>query len=106
MPPRDPLPWGVVRPRGGGQARPAVRLGDDAVVLAPLATPALLAPHPDVARALQAPELNALIELGPDAWRGLRERLREIVAAGAVPGAARVPLSECEAVLPIRVTDY
>ena len=75
-------------------------------MLASLATPALLAPDPDLARALQAPDLNALIELGPPAWRSLRARLREIVAAGAVPAEARVALADCEVLLPVRVTDY
>lgn len=100
------LPWGVVRPRDGGRALPAVRLGGDAIVLAALATPALLAPEPAVARALHEPDLNALIELGPPAWSALRSRLREILAAGAVPAAARVALADCEALLPVRVADY
>ncbi len=100
------LPWGIVRPRSGGLALPAVRLGEDAVVLAALATPALLAPDPDLARALQAPDLNALIELGPSAWGALRERLRELVDAEAIPAAARLPLAACELLLPVRITDY
>ena len=100
------LPWGVVRPRSGGRALPAVRLGDDAVVLAALATPALLAPRPDLARALQAPNLNALIELGPAAWGELRARLLELVHADAIPAVARLALADCEALLPVRVTDY
>jgi fumarylacetoacetase len=99
------LPWGVVRPPGG-RPLPAVRLGDDAVVLAALATPALLAPGPELALALQAPELNALIELGAPVWRALRERLLELVAADAIPAHARVALADCEVLLAIRVTDY
>ena len=61
---RATLPWGVVRPRDGGRALPAVRAGDDAIVLATLATAGLLAPDPDLGHALHEPDLNALIELG------------------------------------------
>jgi fumarylacetoacetase len=100
------LPWGVVRPRGGARALPAVRAGDDAVVLATLATAGLLHPDPDLTHALREPDLNALIELGPGAWRALRERLAEIVAADAVPDFARLAIDECEAVRPVRITDY
>jgi fumarylacetoacetase len=100
------LPWGVVRPRGGGRALPAVRVGDDAVVLATLAQAGLLDPDPDLVHALHEPDLNALIELGCSAWRALRERLREIVAADAIPAAARLSSSTCETVRPVRVTDF
>jgi fumarylacetoacetase len=101
-----PLPWGVVAPRGGGRALPAVRLGDDAVVLAALATSALLAPQPSLTRALHEPTLNALIELGPDVWRDLRERLHALAEADAIPVSARLALADCEALLPVRVGDY
>jgi fumarylacetoacetase len=104
--PLDPLAWGVVRPRDGGRALPAVRVGDDAVVLATLETAGLLPPDPDLAHALHEPDLNALIELGPAAWRALRERLRDIVAEDALPDVARLPLAGCEALRPVRITDF
>jgi fumarylacetoacetase len=102
----ETLPWGVVRPRDGARALPAVRVGDDAVVLATLATAGLLAPDPDLAHALHEPDLNALIELGPAAWRALRERLLDIVAERALPSFARLPLAGCEALRPVRITDF
>jgi fumarylacetoacetase len=102
----ETLPWGVVRPRDGGRALPAVRAGDDAVVLAALATAGLLAPDPGLAHALGEPDLNALIELGPAVWRALRERLLELVAADAIPAVARLPLTGCEVLRPVRITDY
>src|SRR5690349_6688562 len=99
------LPWGVVRPRGGRRALPAVRCGDDALVLATLAKEGLLGDSQALASALQAPALNALIELGPAAWAELRERLAELVAAGAVPEAARLALTACDTLLPVAVSD-
>jgi len=100
------FPWGVVRPRAGGRALPAVRAGDDAVVLATLAQIGLLGADPELAHALLEPDLNALIELGRPAWQALRERLREVAAAGAIPAGARLPLAACETVRPVRITDY
>jgi fumarylacetoacetase len=100
------LPWGVVRARGGGRALPAVRLGDDAVVLATLLTAGLLPPGAGLSQALHEPDLNALIALGPDAWGELRERLLLLAAEDAIPDLARLPLDDCEALLPIRVGDF
>ena len=53
-----------------------------------------------LADALAQPRLNALIELGPRAWRELRALALE------APAPARVPLGACDAQLPVRVTDY
>jgi fumarylacetoacetase len=100
----DHLPWGLVRSGGAKRALPAVRYGDDAIVLSSLA--GLLPRDAEVAHALEAPDLNALVELGPAAWAGLRARLLEIVDAAAVPSSALVALRECEALRPVRVTDY
>lgn len=100
------LPWGVVRPRGGGRALPAVRAGDDAVVLATLADAGLLDCGADLRHALHEPDLNALIELGRPTWRALRERLRALVAADAIPAAARLAPPAYEVVRPIRITDF
>ena len=99
------LPWGVVRPHGTHRALPAVRCGDDALVLAALAEEGLLGSRQDVAAALRQQTLNALIELGPAGWSDLRDRLGEIVAAGAVTAAARVALDACDVLLPIAITD-
>jgi len=96
----------VVRPRAGGRALPAVRAGEDAVVLHALATAGLLEPDPDLAQALGEPDLNALIELGPAAWSALRERLSELLEAGAIPATAHLTAPQYDAVLPVRVADY
>src|SRR5258708_5230034 len=105
-PPELQLQWGVVRPRGGGRALPALRLGEEAVVLATLASAGLLAPDAQLARALGEPDLNALVELGPPAWADVLDRVRALAHADALPASARVALSACEALLPVRVVDF
>ncbi|MBW3608216.1 MAG: fumarylacetoacetate hydrolase family protein [Actinobacteria bacterium] len=100
MRPRDgsseaPLPLGVVRVCGGAP-RLALRDGDDVLLASELA----VADEPELRAALAAPSLNALIELGPAAWHAIQR------AAADPPAAARLPLRDCEPVLPIRVTDF
>jgi fumarylacetoacetase len=89
------LAWGVVRVRGGPPL-PALRDGADVVIAAELP----LDDDPDLARAVCAPDLNALIELGQAAWHAVR------AAALDAPPAARVALADCEPVLPIRPRDF
>src|SRR4051812_1239616 len=87
--------WGVVRV-GGAAPQPAARLGEDVVLLAALD----LGDDPRLADAVRAPDLNALIELGPATWRAV------LAAAADAPATAHVPLADCEPVLPVRVPDY
>ncbi len=111
------LPYGVVRVRGG-VPRPAVRIGDRALMLAPLAAAGLLDPvgrssPAALRRAVEAPTLNRLLELGPPTWSRLRARLAELLAAGSselgeagLADDALVPLAEAEELLPVVVGDY
>lgn len=89
------LPYGVLRVRGG-KPQPALRDGDDGLLLSELALPA----DPGIEQAARARDLNALIELGPAAWQAVQR------AAADAPADARVCLRDCEPVLPIRVTDF
>jgi len=110
------LPYGVVR-APGTSPQPAARIGDRALLLAPLAQAGLLdTPGSDAGalrRALQAPTLNPLLELGRPTWSGLRARLTELIAAGnsevadaGLADEALVPLAEAEELMPIEVGDY
>jgi fumarylacetoacetase len=89
------MQWGVVRV-DGGEPRPALRDGDHGVLAAELP----LADDPDLQHAVNAPTLNALVELGPAAWRAVQD------AAADAPDAARIALEDVTAVLPVRVPDY
>ena len=110
------LPYGVIRARGAGP-RPAVRIGGRGLLLAPLAEAGLLdsatADSAVLGRALEVPNLNALVELGRPAWSGLRARLTELLRAGnseladaGLADEALVPLAEAEELHPIEVGDY
>jgi fumarylacetoacetase len=111
------LPYGVIRARGGAP-RPAVRIGDSALVLEPLAASALLESVAEsdpegLRRALAEPTLNRLLELGRPTWSRLRARLTELLGAGngeltdaGIADDALVPLDEAEEVVPIEVGDY
>jgi fumarylacetoacetase len=90
------LQWGVVGVRGG-PPRPALRDGDEVIVAADLALDGGDASLDD---ALGSPTLNALIELGPAAWRAVR------AAAADAPPAARIALAETTAHLPVDIRDY
>jgi fumarylacetoacetase len=92
---RQSMQWGVVRVRGG-DPQPALRAGDEVLLAAELP----LGPDPDLRHALDAPTLNALIELGPAAWRAVQD------AAADAPDAARIALEDVTNVLPVRIPDY
>jgi fumarylacetoacetase len=83
------LPYGAVGPDL------VVRVGDEALPLAPLEAPAGLPPG-----TLSGPVLNPLLKLGRDAWTALRATIRERLEAGA----ELVPLGEPR--LPLAVGDY
>ena len=110
------LPFGVIRV-ASGSPQPAVRIGDRALPLSPVAAAGLLdsvSGDPAVlSGALEAPTLNPLLELGSETWTRLRARLTELLAAGnteltdgGVADRALVGLAEAEELLPIEVGDF
>jgi fumarylacetoacetase len=115
------LPYGVIR-RPNADPLPAVRIGDQALVLATLAEAGLLdavessagsASDRALADALAQPSLNGLLQLGAGTWSALRSRLAELLAAenpelrdSTLAERALVPLTEVETALPVEVGDY
>jgi fumarylacetoacetase len=101
------LPFGAVA-RGGGPARPAVRIGDRALILQPLAEAGLLGDLPE--GVLSGPVLNPYLALGRETWSATRaaliELLREDAPEREAAAAALVPLAEVEVRLPIAIGDY
>ena len=101
------LPFGAVA-RGSGPARPAVRIGDHALILQPLAEAGLLGDLPD--GVLAGPVLNPFLALGREAWSATRAALTELLREDAserdVAAAALVPLADVEARLPVAIGDY
>ncbi|WP_280348899.1 fumarylacetoacetase [Nocardia neocaledoniensis] len=88
------LPYGVFAPPGG-PFRVGARLGDTVLDLV-----ALLG-DPIFAR----PDLNAFLAAGPDRWRSVRARLRELAEA-ELPIDAVHPVNAVELALPVRIGDY
>jgi fumarylacetoacetase len=93
---RPNLKWGVVSV-GGGAPWPALLDGDEVLIASQLR----LEEDRDLARALRSPTLNALVELGPAAWRDVLD-----AAAAYVPADARIPLADVTPVRPVDVSDY
>jgi fumarylacetoacetase len=99
------LPYGAVMRRGGRRPGLAVRLGDDAVLLAVLEELGLLVEAGLPTQALRAPALNQLLSLGPDAWAALRATLQEVLADGP-PAEAAVHLADVDVVCPVGIGNY
>src|SRR5689334_2938391 len=101
------LPFGAVA-RGDGPATPAVRIGENALLLQPLAEVGLLGNLPPSTFA--GPTLNPFLALGRPAWSTTRAALTELLREDApereAAAAALVPLSQVEARLPIAIGDY
>src|SRR3954464_15416257 len=95
------LQWGVGRPRGA-HASIALRTGDRALLLRTAADEGLLGHDRDLRHAVAEPTLNALIELGRNAWQAVEQRARELIDGGH----QLVSLGFCESLLPVRITDY
>jgi fumarylacetoacetase len=96
------LPFGVVA-RPGEPDQPAVRFGDDALLLAPLDAAGLLGDLPP--GVLSGPVLNPFLALGRPAWSQVRARVTELLGTGD-ERAVLVPLDELEVRLPLAIGDY
>jgi fumarylacetoacetase len=108
------LPFGVFRRRGESGARIGTAIGDRVLDVAAAAKAAR--PHIDsaIVAACSQTTLNALMALGPEAWRALRVAVSQLLRAdGADMGARRgtveallVPMADVEMLLPATIGDY
>ncbi|HEY2257324.1 MAG TPA: fumarylacetoacetase [Variovorax sp.] len=112
--PLQNLPFSVFRLRASTEAfRGGVAIGDQIVDLAALARSGLL--HGSAAQAAAAcaqNRLNAFFDLGPAAWRALRQALFALLkddapsATQAALGACLLPQAQAEHALPLQIGDY
>jgi fumarylacetoacetase len=108
------LPLAEFRVRGSGKPfRGGVAVGDQVLDLAALGATALLDGAARAGCEVAAQDtLNAFMQLGPGAWRGLRHALFALLrddAAAAQQQAVRrclVPQADAEYALPTRIGDY
>ncbi|MCB9473590.1 MAG: fumarylacetoacetase [Candidatus Delongbacteria bacterium] len=109
------LPFGVFRPRSGGNARVGTAIGDHVLDLAELQLAGCFnGPCLAGTDVFCSDALNAFMALGRPAWREARERisqlLRQDVAELRDNGSLRArvfhPAAEVEMLLPARIGDY
>jgi fumarylacetoacetase len=109
------LPYGVFRPRSGGEARVGVAIGDLVLDLAFLEARGLLdTPALRGRRLFAAGKLNPFLALGRAAWAEARTRISRLLRQDepalrddtALRAQALLPLEEVEMLLPAEVGDY
>ena len=109
------LPFGVFRPRNGGDARVGVAIGDHVLDLSVLGG----AGHFRGAEfgnkpVFSEPALNSFLALGRPAWRKAREIVQRLLSAdqptlredAALRVRALIPQERVEMLLPARIGDY
>lgn len=107
--PLQNLPFGVCRPRAGGPARCASRIGDFVIDLAALeAAGHFRSDEFGVERPFAHDSLNAFMALGRPAWRRARAVLQALLTGPreALPADALRSIGEVEMLLPARIGDY
>jgi fumarylacetoacetase len=109
------LPYGVLRPRGGGGPRVGVAIGDFALDLLLLEAAGLLElPSFPGRRVFGSYPLNAFMALGRTAWRQARVALSRLLRHdepalrdnAALRERALIPLADVEMLLPVEIGDY
>jgi fumarylacetoacetase len=111
------LPFGVFRPRAGGNPRAGVAIGDQILDLSVLERGGLLtAPgFPDREQALfNRPSLNAFMACGRKVWKAVRERVSLLLRDDEpllrddleLRREALVPMDRADLLLPAEIGDY
>ena len=112
--PIENLPYGVGRPRSGGEARVLTAIGDHVLDLAAVHGAGLLSDCSGLTEKVFAqPTLNPFMALGRPVWSAVRERVTQLLSEDetalredeALVKQALVPASEFEMVLPVQIGD-
>jgi fumarylacetoacetase len=108
------LPFGVFRRGGESGGRIGVAIGNRILDVAAAAKGVRPALSTSILAACAQPTLNALMALGPEAWRELRVALSRLLSADGADVAARrgelepllTPMADAEMLLPAQIGDY
>lgn len=108
------LPYGIFRPKTGGEPRVGVAIGEFVLDLAVLESRSLLKLPGADANVFNRPSLNAFMSLGHEAWSAVRKRLQTLLseneptlcADDALRAECLIPQSAVEMLLPVDIPDY
>lgn len=108
------LPYGVFRPRAGGDARVGVAIGALVLDLAVLEERGLVRVTGAAGPVFNRPSLNGFMALGPTAWSAARRRISELLRADCptlrddaeLRAQALLPQEQVEMLLPAEIGDY
>lgn len=108
------LPYGVFRPRAGGDARIGVAIGNQVLDLREIARCAFFDTKMFPKAVFAEPALNAFMALGPAAWSSARRTLSRLLRAdeatlrddSALRERCFYPRQDVEMLLPARIGDY
>jgi fumarylacetoacetase len=109
------LPYGVFRPRGGGESRVGVAIGDHVLDLAELAEHQMFdLPDADARHVFSQGSLNAFMALGKEAWSVARKTISHLLQADVATlrdhaklrERALLPMNDVQMLLPMEIGDY
>src|SRR5262249_49801356 len=111
------LPFGIFRPRAGGNPRAGVAIGEQVVDLAALERNGLLSVPSPTGRAeplFNRPSLNAFMACGRPVWNEVRERLSLLLRDSetrlrddaALHREVIASMADVEMLLPVEIGDY
>ncbi|HXT57624.1 MAG TPA: fumarylacetoacetase [Pirellulales bacterium] len=111
------LPYGVFRPKAGGEPRVGAAVGELILDLAAVETRSLLKiqNRGQGAQSIFAQaSLNAFMALGPEAWREVRQHVSRLLRDdepmlrddAELRETALVPMADAELLLPVEIGDY
>lgn len=113
FPPQN-LPYGVFRPKTGGEARVGTAIGEYVLDLAVLEARGLLELPKVAGGVFRRDSLNTFMSLGRETWSAVRNRLQHLLSEdeptlrddAQLREAALIPQSEIELLLPVEIPDY
>lgn len=109
------LPYGVFKPKSGGNARVGVAIGDMVLTLSTLQDAGLMRTTSlDIGNVFSQSSLNQFFSLGREAWAEVRSLIQNLLQADnpvlrdndRLRSLALLPIKDVEMLLPVSIGDY